>query len=388
MTFIVPLIGILISIILIIFSRNSNKANIYLAVFFFINSIYGLTHYFVTNGGSAFWTAVFYVNFVPLYLLPGPAIYFYVRSLLRDDYKLSKTDWLHFLPAIFFLFNTLPYYLLSFDEKLTAAKAVMENTTNVTNVRYLFLEAPIVFLTRPIHALVYAIAASVLMYRYKYENLISNFQLIKIKNWLKVLLSCTILTYLLLIIFSFVYMSTLNLEHIIYISEKILLFTGAAYGLLNLSLFLFPSILYGLPQMDYQIRKSSKEENKEEPKQIKGFEISPERLSLLEYKINQYCTGLPYLKQDFTLQKMAIDIEVPSHHLSYFFNEHLDTSFNNWKNDLKIEHAIQLMKDGSATFMTLDAVAKQSGFMSRSNFYVVFKNKFGMTPTEYLNAQA
>jgi AraC-like DNA-binding protein len=63
----------------------------------------------------------------------------------------------------------------------------------------------------------------------------------------------------------------------------------------------------------------------------------------------------------------------------------LHINFNTWKNDLKIAQVIKLIQEGSGEILTLDALAKQAGFGSRTSFFNSFKQKMGITPSEYLN---
>jgi AraC-like DNA-binding protein len=81
---------------------------------------------------------------------------------------------------------------------------------------------------------------------------------------------------------------------------------------------------------------------------------------------------------------MAAETNIPMHHLSYFFNEHMKINFNSWKNDLKITFVIEKLMEGSAEALTLDALSKQAGFGSRTSFINAFKQKTGVTPSEYL----
>jgi AraC-like DNA-binding protein len=99
-----------------------------------------------------------------------------------------------------------------------------------------------------------------------------------------------------------------------------------------------------------------------------------------------YFQGEPYLNPDFNLTMMSSDINIPVHHLSYYFNEYLNISFNTWKNNFKIDHVITLINNGTGEILTLDALAKQAGFGSRTSFFNSFKQKIGVTPSEYLNS--
>jgi AraC-like DNA-binding protein len=187
--------------------------------------------------------------------------------------------------------------------------------------------------------------------------------------------------------FSFIGYETRNIQLTKLRSEYILYATGLGLLLLNFSLFFFPNILYGLPQLDYNMIKQSKpmvEVNTSLKKEAKSFEISDDKLNLLSAKIDAYLLSLPYINTNFTLSVMSADTEIPAHHLSYFLNEHLKINFNTWKNDLRINHVISLIESGSYERLTLDALSKQSGFGSRSSFINAFKLKTGKTPSEYL----
>ena len=142
-----------------------------------------------------------------------------------------------------------------------------------------------------------------------------------------------------------------------------------------------------MPQLDYTIIKNKSKViaiTEELKKEVKSFEISEDKLNLLKSKIDTYLLTLPYLNIHFTLSVMSAEIDIPAHHLSYYLNEHLQINFNTWKNDLRINHVINLINSGSYESLTLDALSKQSGFGSRSSFINAFKLKTGLTPSEYL----
>jgi AraC-like DNA-binding protein len=84
------------------------------------------------------------------------------------------------------------------------------------------------------------------------------------------------------------------------------------------------------------------------------------------------------------LGRLAIAIKVPLHHLSYYFNDILKIKFTDWRNDLRIAYAINLMNSASMDTLTLEAIAEQSGFTSRSTFIRAFKNKTTLIPRDYI----
>ena len=58
-------------------------------------------------------------------------------------------------------------------------------------------------------------------------------------------------------------------------------------------------------------------------------------------------------------------------------------NLNEYINRLRLEHAVRLLRDNRV--YTVDYIAEASGFNSRSTFYRVFQNIYGMTPSQYLD---
>jgi AraC-like DNA-binding protein len=388
----ITVLGFIVTLLLLINLRQSNSSNIYLFFFLLINNTYSLAHYATIYSGNKFLIALMLVHFTPLYLLIGPLFYFYVRGLLKDDARLSKLDILHFIPAILFFINITPYFFKSWDYKLAYAANVILNSRNFLNLDYLFMRPEISFLTRPIIAFVYVIASIVLIFRKGLnENYESN-QAKLIFKWLLSFCIISIILYLGFLIFTIVAFYAFDAHAAEINGQAILYSTIAGLFFLNLSLLFFPNILYGLPQLDYAIvTKQNKEVEMElgiaedGKKQSRSFEISTEKLSLLKLKVDRYIVKKPYLNPEFNLSTMSSETDIPVHHLSYFFNEYMKVNFNTWKNDLKIAHVIDLIQNGSGEILTLDALAKQAGFGSRTSFFNSFKQKMGVTPSEYLN---
>jgi AraC-like DNA-binding protein len=388
----ITLFGFLVTFLLLINLRRTNKVNIYLFFFLLINNIYALSHFAAIYSGNKYLIAIMLVHFTPFYLLIGPLFYFYIRGLLMDDHKLEKSDLLHFIPALLFFINISPYVFSGWEHKLSYANNVIIDAKNLVAIDYIFMPPKISFLTRPIIALGYVIASVVLIIRRGLNENYLTYQAKLIYKWIVLLVVISIILYLGFLLFTAISFYTTNYQVATRQGELILYTTITGLILLNLSLLFFPNILYGLPQLDYAIvtKQNKAEEERlgiaeDVKKQNRSFEISNEKLNLLNLKIERYIEHKPYLSTDFNLTMMSADTDIPVHHLSYYFNEHLKINFNTWKNDLKIDHVIYLIRNGSGEILTLDALAKQAGFGSRTSFFNSFKQKVGVTPSEYLN---
>ena len=387
----ITILGFIVSFLLLINIKESNRVNLFLFAFFFINNLYSLAHYATIYSKSRTLIAILLVNFTPLFILVGPVLYFYVRGLLRDDYRLDKRDLLHFIPAVLLFINIIPHLFSGFQDKLEYATRVLESPAEIVNFKYFFIPAGVKFLLRPFVGLFYVILCIRLIVLKFRDERPTNKQTKLIFRWTSFLIFNTLLVYISFLVFT-IFSYQANDYKIAEVKGFYFLISSLiGLVLLNISLLFFPNILYGLPQLDYIIshkHDSLDEENKEMiKKNARSFEISLEKLNLLHDKIEQYCLTQPYLNPDFSLSTMSADIDIPVHHLSYYFNEHLNINFNTWKNDNKINYVIDLMEKGNNELLTLDALAKQAGFGSRTTFFNAFKQKMGLTPSEFLNKQ-
>ena len=107
---------------------------------------------------------------------------------------------------------------------------------------------------------------------------------------------------------------------------------------------------------------------------------------LISRKLAEYFKQKPFLQPGFTLSIITQDTNIPYHQLTAYYNNYLGINFNDWKNNARIDYAIELIKEGKAKNLTLESIAYTCGFLSRSNFVNSFRKKTGMTPSEYLKS--
>ncbi len=384
----ITILGFIVSFLLLINIKESNRVNFFLFLFFFINNLYSLAHYVTIYAENKTMAAILLVNFTPLFLTVGPILYFYVRGLLRDDYRLSKQDYLHFIPALLLCINILPHLFSSFDSKLEYAERVLRDPAEILSNKNLFIPSTVNFLLRPIIGLIYIfVCVRLIFLKFKNEKP-DDKQSKLIFKWLLFLMFNAFLVYTSFLIFTIFSFQTLDYKIAEVKGYYLLNVTLVGLVLFNVSLLFFPKILYGLLQLDFVVKNIQQDADLDLVKKgSRSFEISPQKLELLHHKIEQYCQKKPFLNPDFSLSTMSADTDIPVHHLSYYFNEHLNINFNTWKNDHKIDFVIYLIQNGNNEMLTLDALAKQAGFGSRTTFFNAFKQKMGLTPSEFLNKQ-
>jgi len=94
-----------------------------------------------------------------------------------------------------------------------------------------------------------------------------------------------------------------------------------------------------------------------------------------------------YLSPDLTLPKLASTVGCSVNHLSQVINSGFGTSFFDYLNRYRIEHARELLSDLDSQSTAILNIAFTVGFNSNSAFYSAFKKRVGLTPAQYRQRQ-
>jgi len=92
----------------------------------------------------------------------------------------------------------------------------------------------------------------------------------------------------------------------------------------------------------------------------------------------------PYLDRELTIYDLSDLLDIPRHFISEVINEHMGKNFYNLVNEYRVEEVKQRLLDPAYRNLTILAIAYDSGFNSKSSFNTIFKEKTGMTPSEYV----
>ena len=368
------LLSIFTSSLLAIYNWKVQKGALFIAGILIILSTYALTHYYTGPTQGDFPLALLYGTLSPLWLLPGPLLYFYFRSIFQPEkIGVSWKDLLHFVPSLIHLINILPYIFSPFDYKLQVAHAIHENINNIQNINInAFYSFKTAFLSRPIVLLFYLLWCTLLFLR----------QINKTSNRTGIWLIFFIFS---LLITTSAYLSVaLNLFRDSFDSRSIetspvFISSGIAYILLPIALILFfPEVLYGMKNMH---SKQVLEENITIPEEELHNYVE------LANRIEQFLhIEKPYLNPSFELSVVAKAVNVTPKQVSFACKHVLKIKFTDLRAQLRVEHAKELLKNGLTGTITIDGIGVDSGFKSRSTFYEAFKAETGMTPSQYLES--
>ena len=393
MEILAPIFGFFTSFILIYYLSALNRSNIFLALFFLCCNLIVLVYFGLHFSNNQFWEAIFFVHFLPLSYIIGPLLFIYVRTTISDSKRFTKTDWLHFIPAILILIATSPYTSLPFDKKFEIAHQIVKVTEDYS-LNFYFVSFEFILYSRSIHLILYAIF-SLFYFRYSTKKIIKKYGAVPtnhltINRWINIL----IIIQILIAGNSLGHMTTLYHKFSVLGIKSTDLFSelyffricGGAFVIQNFILFLFPKILYG--NISYQVLKKN-EGIIEEIKSSIAKKVMPSvNFDNVDITLNPYLATLPFIKKGFSLSQMSFDLKISERVLSNYFNKELSKTFGEWKNDQRINYVCKNIDEGKAKDITIEAISINAGFVSRSKFIDAFKERKGVTPSAYIKGLA
>ena len=394
MAILFPLFGIFTSFILLYYLSSLNRSNIFLALFFLCCNLVVMVYYGLHFSKDLFWEGISFVHWLPLSYLLGPLLFFYVKTTLSDNNKLEKWDWLHLLPAAFIVINCLPFTTLPFDQKANIAHEIVNVTENYT-LDFNFVSFEFILYSRSIHLLSYAVFSIGYFYLHSKRLLKENSRLSSnhsiLSRWFYLLCSMQII----IAINSIGHMSTLyGIQFNVLGIPSTTLFSeqyyfeicGGGFFLQNIFLFLFPKILYG--NVSYTIEEGKNSIIEDLKLNLPKKQKETATIQDIEQIIETYLLNSPFIQKEFSLSQMSFDLKIPERFLSNYFNKTLVISFSEWRKNLRIDYVCSLIQAGESKNLTIEAIATNAGFASRSKFIDAFKERKGVTPSAFIKSMS
>lgn len=112
--------------------------------------------------------------------------------------------------------------------------------------------------------------------------------------------------------------------------------------------------------------------------------IEDEELNKLKEKLLHLMdTEKPYLNSELNLVKLAEQMNLSTHQLSFLINNAFGENFFNFINRYRVRKAKELLKNPDYDHFTVLVIAYESGFNSKTSFNNTFKKITNYTPTAY-----
>ena len=389
-------LGVLICVILLLANKSQVHANRLLAVTVFGLSLAMLQAVFIYTGDLARFPHYFRIP-SPFYYLSLATSYLYVRAVVNDETRFKRYDLLLFLPALLHLAEMIPFYLKPAIEKRAIIQNLLQNPEQIAQLNEGLLPPYIHNLLRTLLGIVFGSFMIRLLWKVGKEGR-PNLEQSATYTWLKwftALFSVAVISILLILILP----STATLNRTLGIHLSVII----CFVILNFYLFFRPQILYGLPRLRMENIKVSQVLNgeiKEPDFHAKAYQLVEDNNegehvgngTSLEYLI-AYKPVLelhleknkPYLQQGYNVAKLSMETGIPQHHLSALLNKVYGVRFNDFINQYRIKHITSHYDKDGWNKMTLEGMASEAGFNSRTTFFNAIKKSTGLSPSEYIN---
>jgi AraC-like DNA-binding protein len=372
----------LLTVYILLFKKDALRSYAdYLLSAFFIFESWAVIVYLLIYSGWIANVPHFYKTAAPLNFLFPVLTYLYVRAVLYNEKGFTKNDIWHLIPFLFFIINYLPFFILPIEIK----KAVVIATTKDLNQAYKYqagiIPEYITYIIRTFQTLLYLIFQWRLIIKYNKENknnLVQN-QIKTIINWLKIFTWAStlfVVAFILLTVIAVLY-NTINIQGVFNYLPGLLV--SISFLVISSYLVTHPAILDGLPFIKYKegFINGLNEQVEKIPFIVDNF---TKELAQIE----EFChTHKPYLNNNFTIGQLSVILEIPIRDLSYIINQHYNMRFTDFINSLRIKYIINKINIEQLDKYTIESVALDAGFSSRSNFYKSFKKLYQTTPLEY-----
>lgn len=347
---------------ILFYSSKKIPANFGLAAFIFTNAQTTL----VSLGMSAgfFMKHLWLIPLTPLIrMVIGPLLFFYVRSVVNGDKKLSGKDYLHFLPLLLDSKYQVIYILL--HTGILSIPFVHEFYFRPDIQQFLFNSSPLDNIPILLSIIIYGIASYKMIANSSYNQGLSPYKLADIK-WIKILLR---MVFAVIVIF------------IVSISFRIM--DGRLnYYILQIAVTV---CIYWLGMSAY-VRQA-----KMQPNEIVEYNTPAPKVFFSDNEAADHHHKLKlvmesdqvYLDPTIKLISLADKIGISENALSNLLNQHIGKNFNDFINEYRIETAKKKLLDPAFSRFTIAAISYDCGFNSLATFQRCFKQFTGTTPSQY-----
>ncbi len=351
-------LGIVWSIFLFTHKRGNQPANRFLGLLILVLAIL-LIRGTANSEKGGMMLFLYFLSHGFIFLI-GPAIYFHIQSITARKIDLKQMV-RHFLPAIIISCLLILVYLnrqeLKDGENIELLK--------ITSIIYISIQV--------LHLIGYLFYSkkTVMEYIIRQEAVHSSSSRINAR-WIKRLI------WLAIILGGGVF------------ALHFLIVSGGYYQINNtadtLFLFLLSIIVFTIIYMTWRQPEIISGIYEEKQKYHHSQLGSDESAVLMERLDQVIHNEKVFLNSDLGIKELAEKIRTPVHTLSQLINEKYEVNFFHFINGHRVDYARKKIRAGGLSNKTLEAIAYESGFNSKTTFNRAFKRKMNCSPREYLRS--
>ncbi|MGI9541672.1 MAG: helix-turn-helix domain-containing protein, partial [Cyclobacteriaceae bacterium] len=330
---------------------RKNKANKYLALLI-LSIVSGCCYYLLLEFRTFYQYPRLSLLPLKLFFLVGPSVYLYVSHSVGSVHSL-KQILLHYAPQMAAII--INFVLL------------LAGISPVSSLFSLYDIYILGFLAQ-LHAIVYLILTFGLIAKYK-QRMKNNLSAISHETtaWLRKLI---LFVFLLLALMTAYVVVSLLVPGLILNNYMFIYWLLACIFVYWISLS-----VYNQPDL-VQVA--------EDPPGPANKRVQPDRLNpyLEAIRLSMDKDQL-FLKPELTRLALAQHLKITPNTLSHILNKHLGKSFHDFINEYRVNEVKAKIRDAKYLHYTLEGIAYECGFNSKSTFNAIFKKMAGKTPREY-----
>ncbi|RZS99019.1 AraC family transcriptional regulator [Aquimarina brevivitae] len=323
---------------------------------------------FINEFEIIFYSAFLFQDTIPISI--GPFLYLYIKAIFFPNNNIVKENYKHFIiPILYLLFASIPK-LVSLIQKPDTFGHLREGLENL-------------WALSNIYTLIYTIIALRILAKSKklvqqyYADINANDL-----NWLQKFLYCTIFIFgidISITIYEVVFGDISSAIGIIAFFVVFLIVYLAYHGISQTKVLL-PEFLFQKEEILYKEAIAHKETSNPQTKVL----YNSEEMDLLKLALEKLILEDKwYLIPELSLKSLSEELNIPDKKISYLLNQHMNVSFYDYINSLRVQEVKRKMLDPFYTQYTLLAIALECGFNSKTSFNRTFQRFEGITPSKY-----
>lgn len=340
------------------YTWNSNVR--FFCVYLILNIIYSLLLSVFQLRFSNTFTIDLIKNF-PFSFVSGPFVFFYCREEILQRPKFEYRDLLHFSPLLI-------YVIYVFANNIQVVDFSFSFNSQIEI--YTIAQDSFLLIIRIFQIFIYFSLSLVICF--------NRFGLSSVPESKLAIFGPFFILYLSLIFLAFyphsyfIILSNFDFEYNFFFSLLLVLLTGIV---IRLFMWRYPVIVEA---MNVTIQTKFQQDV-----QGKELMLSSQQIMLFTNLIDEYLKSKPFRESGFNKFHLISAIGLPEYLVNSYFNQYLGISFSSWKTFQRIQESTELIKAGFLQSKTIEYLAKEVGFSSRSRFVEAFRKQVNCSPTEY-----
>ncbi|MBZ4035562.1 helix-turn-helix domain-containing protein [Flavobacterium sp. 17A] len=362
------LTGIIITFFLVVIlssKKNKSDADKILALWLFFTGFHLFLYYLHYKNDFASFPFLLGLE-LPMPLLQGPFLYLYTSALTNQNQN-KKYNLLHFLPFVIAILFLMPFFSLSFEEKLK----VFQNEGKGYENLILILYSAIL-----LSGIVYALLSLQKLSKHR-KNISDQFSFNEKINlrWLQYLILGSSIIWIVVIFYEDEYIFSFVVFYLMFIGY---------FGIKQVGIFTNQSVNENA-FLTISANENIEIETVSEKVKYEKSGLSNTELQSIHQKLNEIMTNEKlYKNPDLTLTELSQKLNVHPNVLSQVINSAEGTNFYDYINSQRVEEFQKLILLPENQKFTLLSVAFECGFNSKTAFNRNFKKVTGLSPSEYL----